>query len=163
MLKQKLLEWIKRYIPLEIFSYIIIIFAILITQLLSEDIVLSAVVGTYAGYIGYFFLAFVREVISSYRERKENDEKYRFNNLIKDVKNLLIEFAPAITIRILILSPFIGLTQKIIADEYTAQLIANILSDLVFYIIAIAMYEIRKKYLDKEKSNHNQDNNSSNS
>lgn len=147
-MKDKLKEWIKRYIPAEIFATIGAIAAAGFSFALTKNRILSAYLGTIGENIGYYGFIFIREHLKDLNKAKQNKSKHGVKGFLKTTRNLILEFGPAEYLDSLIVRPFCMYFFPIILGNYALGIIiGKIVADIVFYIPTIISYELRKKYI----------------
>lgn len=150
-IRTKLREWLRRYIPAEILGTIGAVVAATIVYSHSHSYLAAAGAGWVGEGIGFFGYFITAELIS-------NSKTYRHHRFIKRVAlaagasstNLLIEFAPAEVIDNLIIRPFaMYITPQYIHPYMLGFLVGKFAADIVFYAIAAAGYEARKRWVRK--------------
>lgn len=156
----KLKEWLGRYLPAEIFSYVLILISFWVVYLATKDDYLTAVIGTWVGFIGYYGLLTSRTIYASKVQIEENGRNYVTKDFKADLRNLLIEFGPATIIRfVIVTTPIImAFFVSIFNDPGYGQLATTLLADyIVFYAIVIPSWEFvkRKKMMHLHHHNHN--------
>lgn len=153
-MKEKIREWIGRYLPAEVTSYFSVLVVLGTTYLITRDLgTTSQTIAAVAGYASYFILIFSRDIYAT----KINLEEMGHNMNSKDVKinlrNLFIEFAPSSTIRYFYYLGAITPITNLINDPGYGQYLTLVSGSILYYIITITSYEIVKKYLRKELYN----------
>ena len=135
MIKRKLREWGKRYIPAEILCIISSVIVGYIIFLITQNRIATAYAASLAEAISYYSFLGIRE----YK---------RHQKLSLTIRNLAIEFGPAEIFDTFLIRAFFMYTMPLILGNILLGIIAGkIISDIIAYIIIITMYEIKKKYL----------------
>ncbi len=144
-MRKKVVEWVKRYLPAEIFGAIgsvagaWVVFSLTGHRILS---VYAAVIWENAGYYGFIAL---REILKN--QGKNKGDELGVINFIKSIRNLVLEFGPAEILDSLLIRPFSLYVFTILIKEYSLGIIiGKLVADIIFYIPTIISYELRKKY-----------------
>jgi len=146
----KIKEWLKRYIPANLFCTICTLIVSYVIFYSTNNRVLTAFLSSIIGTICYYGFILVRDVIYTKRKYIEDSKKYTFVSFIKNVNNIIIEFGFSEILDTFFVTPFfMYLFPLIINDIVIGTLIAKYASDIVFYIPTIIAYELRKKHLKK--------------
>lgn len=139
--KEKLKEWWSRYWFAELIS---IFFAVIFwywTFLITKNEILSAYMWTLWDTIWYYWTMIFKEFFS---------KKYSWtllNKFKKIIKNLLFEFWPSEIVDFFMITPFfLYFIPKIIWNYPVWIILWKIISNIIFYLMTIYMYEIRKKH-----------------
>ena len=67
----------------------------------------------------------------------------------KDLRNLIIEFGPSEILDVLAVRPFfMYLMPKVMGEFVLGTFVGKMIADVVFFIPAVVMYEVRKKHLN---------------
>jgi len=141
MIKRKLDEWVKRYLWIEIIAILTAVVSGNISQLIFNNLIISAFIATWIDTITYYGLMAYQDL----RLRKKKDKKLRSLSYIKVLRNLLLEFGPAEYFDNVILRPFfLATTPYFISDYSIAIIVGSIIASIIFYIPTILGYEIRK-------------------
>ncbi len=147
-MKKKILEWFKRYALAEIMSTILSIGTAWLIMENTGDRVLSAFLGSATASVGFYFTIAFSDVRKSIKKHRGNKLKYNTKSFLIDFRNLIIEFGPAELLDVLAVRPFfMYLIPKVTGDFLLGTLIGKLIADVLFYIPAIIMYELRKKHL----------------
>lgn len=145
---KKVKEWLKRYLPGEIFGVIGALLGAVIVFVLTKNRVLSAYAGAMGENIGFYGFIFVRENIIDLKESKSKGKKHGFSGYFKTTRNLFVEFGPSELLDSLIIRPFCMYIFPVITGQFALGiLIGKLTADVTFYVPTIIMYEIRKKHL----------------
>ena len=143
---RKVKKWIKRYVPAEIVSVALTLLSVLLTYKYSDSRITTALVGTWAGNIGYFGYIITADIIAANRQLKEENRKYSFSVFKRIVTALIIEFGIAEVIDSLIVRPFLMYQIPLwLGSLVWGSVIAKLIADITFYIPAIIGYEFSRK------------------
>ena len=147
-MRKKILEWVKRYAPAEIFATLGAVIGANAVFLLTQNRVVSAYAGAMGDTICFYLVMLTRDIIAGIVQHKSNNKEYRASSLAKDTRNILIEFGPAEILDTLIIRPFLMYFFSSALSSYAfGILLGKISADIVFYFPTIISYELRKKYL----------------
>lgn len=145
---KKIREWSWRYLPSEIACSITSIILATIIFNFTENPILTA-------FVGALSEAFVYYAVIAYRELKKLKTKRNFKNYLLIIRNLLIEFGFSESLDSFIIRPFFMYWMPIIVGNLSLGIfIGKLISDFIFYVPTIIMYEIRKHYFDKKRINN---------
>lgn len=140
----KLKEWIKRYLPAEIFAIIGAIIGGVLAHILSENLFVTAISATAAENIGFYGQILYVDL----RERKIKDEKITFLGSLKVLRNIILEFGVAEYIDSLLIRPAaMYYFPQLIDNIPVGILIGKLVADVTFYIPTVIAYELRKRYV----------------
>jgi hypothetical protein len=146
--KSKAVEWLKRYGIAEIISTVLSLFTAWVIMATSGERVISALAGSIVASISFYGVIAYNDVRNSIREHRLADERYRFRSGLIDFRNLIIEFGPAELLDVFIARPFLMYIIPVLTGEFVLSTLAGkVLADIIFYLLAIVMYEIRKKHV----------------
>lgn len=149
-MKQKVKEWVKRYLPAEILSILATLFSAWLAFSLTNNGVTTALAGTWGGNIAYFGYILISDIIISVNGCKLDGKSYSFKNFTLNLRALVVEFGVAELVDSLLIRPALMYYLPIWMGNLTAGiLVAKIAADVTFYIPAIVSYELSKKYLRK--------------
>lgn len=149
-MKKKIIEWVKRYLFADILSTILSLVTAWSIFETSGDRVLAAFVGSAVASITFYFTIAFSDVRKSIKQHRIDNEKYRIKSFLIDFRNLIIEFGPAELLDVLAVRPFfMYLIPKLTGDFLFGTFIGKMIADVIFFIPAIVMFELRKKHLDK--------------
>jgi hypothetical protein len=150
-LKNKTIEWLKRYIPAEILGTTGALVAAWVVYSHTHSYIAGAAagwVGEGPGFYGYFI---VTEFLQSSRKYRQYSFFKRISRAIASAStNLLVEFLPAELLDNFIIRPF----AMFIAPQYihpypVGFLVGKFSADVIFYAFAITGYEARKRWLHR--------------
>jgi hypothetical protein len=147
-LRVKLIEWTRRYLPLEIIATITALAGGLLTAFFTSNAIAIAYGGAMGENVGYYGLAFAREM----RTRAALDAaegsapEPTLSRAWHVVKNLVWEFGMAELIDSFVSRPFWMYTATALIGSLEAGIVAGkFIADVFFYAIAIVFYEARKE------------------
>lgn len=140
-MKQKVSEWFWRYIPLEITATCTALLGGYLGNALTHNAAATAVSAAWAENAGYYAVAIVRELRTQHGKHASH-----IHTVWHTVKNIVTEFGLAECADSFFLRPFFMYIMPQVLGDLTLGIIAGkIITDVFFYSIAIAMYELRKK------------------
>jgi len=146
--KNKIKEWIKRYLLAEILCTALSLATAWVIHRTTGDNVLAAFGGSAMASISFYGIIAYNDVRKSLKHHRKHDLGYDFVAYFKDLRNLIIEFGPSEILDVLAVRPFfMYLIPKLIGQFVLGTFIGKIMADVVFFIPAIVMYEVRKKHL----------------
>jgi len=142
----RLMEWARRYAPLEILSLLTALAGAGIAGLLTTNAVAIAYAGAWAENVGYYGYAFAREMKWIGRSDGADIPVSGPGRVSGAVKRLLWEFGAAEVLDSLVVRPACMYAAVALTGSLAAGiLIGKIAGDIVFYGIAIVFYELGKK------------------
>jgi len=145
LIKRKLREWLRRYLPAEAFGTVGALLGALIAHATSGNAVVVSYAGTWGENLGFYGYMAFREMRVNRRLRKPGQPSWVV--LWRTVRNLVVEFGPAEYADSFLLRPFC----MYLGQQATGSFILGILSgkvsaDILFYFLAILFYELRKRW-----------------
>ena len=91
----------------------------------------------------YYLTIFIREILNTYKINKTYNTKL----LIKDFRNLLFEFWWPLLIESFVVSPILMFYIPRLFSNYSIWVFITMTATvIIFYLQAVILYEIRKKY-----------------
>ena len=147
-MKNKLQEWLKRYIPAEILGTIIALMVASVAYTHTHSYIIAAAsgwVGEGVGFFGYFITT----------ELVIHNKKYAHYKFIKRIStiviaastNLIIEFLPAELFDNIVIRPFaMFIVPQYVHPYALGFLIGKLCADIFFYVFAIIGYEIKTHF-----------------
>lgn len=139
----KIVEWLKRYLPAEILSIIGALTGGMLVHFLFHNQVVTALGGTWGGNIGYYG----QIIYSDTKKRKLKDGKTTLTGILKTFRNIVIEFGPAEYLDSFIIRPVAMYLFSVITGNIAlGLLLGTIIANITFYLPTIIAYEFRKKY-----------------
>lgn len=147
-MKNRVKEWIKRYLPAEIISIVFTLISSLLTYKLTKNNLTTALVGTWVGNIGYFGTILLTDINSTNQALKLKSKSYSFKTFGFNVRALFVEFGIAEFFDSLFVRPALMYYLPIwVNDISLGVIIAKFAADITFYVPAIIAYELSKKKL----------------
>ncbi len=148
-MKNKIREWIKRYLTAEILSTLLSLGTAWLIHRTTQDNVLAAFVGSAMASISFYGIIAYSDVRKSLKHHRKHDLRYGFAAYFKDLRNLIVEFGPSEILDVLAVRPFfMYLMPKVMGEFLLGTFVGKMIADVVFFIPAIVMYEVRKKHLN---------------
>ncbi|MDP2722767.1 MAG: hypothetical protein Q8O72_08420 [Bacteroidales bacterium] len=148
MFKIKLKEWLKRYLLADTLSTIFSLFVAWAVKVTADDRVLAAFLASAVASIVFYGVITIRDVRISIRQHRIKNKKYKMKSFIKDFRNLLVEFGPAELLDVFAVRPFfMYLIPTLMTNFLIGSFIGKTIADIIFFVPAILMYEVRKKHL----------------
>ncbi len=145
----KIKEWVRRYLLAEILSTMLSLAAAWTINRTTGDNVLAAFAGSAMASISFYGIIAYSDVRKSLKHHRKHDLSYGFVAYFRDFRNLVIEFGPSEILDVVAVRPFfMYLMPKVIGEFLLGIFIGKMIADVVFFIPAIVMYEIRKKHLN---------------
>ncbi|MFK5856815.1 MAG: hypothetical protein QM503_11835 [Bacteroidota bacterium] len=149
-MKKKIMVWVKRYLLADVLSTILSLGTAWLIMEQSGDRVLAAFVGSAVASVSFYFTIAFSDVRKSLKQHRAESRKYKIKSFLVDFRNLIIEFGPAELLDVLAVRPFfMYLIPKLTGDFLLGTFIGKMIADVIFFIPAIIMFELRKKHLDK--------------
>lgn len=147
-MKHKIHEWLRRYVPREIVGTITALAASLATYRWTGSEVASALAGTWGENLGFYGYGITKEVLH-YLERHRDVQGYRRLFLVgyKTLRNMILEFGPAESLDSFIVRPALMYVSQVQLGPVAGTLSGKIAADVIFYALAVAAYEMRKKHI----------------
>ena len=145
LMREKVKEWIDRYLLAEVLSTILSLATVYFTLALSDDRILAAYMGSIIASVSFYGIILFREVRFSFAKSRDIEAKYTWFSFLKDSRNIAVEFGISEVLDVLVVRPFFiywGL--KTMKNDMIGTLLGKILADIVFFLPAIVMYELRK-------------------
>jgi len=147
-MKHKIIDWIKRYAPAEIFGVIGALLGAWLVFLLTNNRILAAYAGTITDNIGYYGFILIREHVNDYKQSKLKRKKHGMLGFSKTFRNLFLEFGFAEFLDFFIVRPFCLYIFPILLNNYGLGIIIGVtVANIIFYFPTIIAYELRKKHL----------------
>lgn len=145
MIKQKIREWLKRYLPAEIIGTITAVSAATIAHLFSENLILIAYTGSLGEAIGFYSTVFIQHILIVSKKNRTEQKIFSVFDLTKIITNIVLEFGPAGIIDGLLLRPFFMYLFPVLLQNFTLGIfVGKIAGDITFYFLVILGYEIKK-------------------
>lgn len=137
-MKQKIIIWLKRYIPAEIVAVCGALIGGFSVHVLFHNPILTAIGGTAGDTVFYYATI----VVSDLRKHKP----ITFRAFVKTIRNILLEFGPSEFLDSFIVRPFsMYIFPLLLQNVGLGLLVGKIVADIIFYIPTIIAYELRVK------------------
>jgi len=141
--RQKLVEWVRRYLPCEIAGTIGELGGAAVAYLLTGSMAAAAITATIGASAGYYAAAYTSAVRLAYRECDGRPAATRLvvANLFA-FRSVAIEFGPAELIDSIVIRPLAYYVGPMLFDNLVAGWVfGKFVSDVGFYALAICSYE----------------------
>ncbi|AII53053.1 hypothetical protein [Hymenobacter sp. APR13] len=147
-MKQKIREWLRRYLPAEVLSVGATLLAAALSLRATGSGLSAALAGTWAGNVAYFGWLLGQDVWQTRRTLQASGRPYRWRTLGQNVRALAVEFGVAEVFDSLLIRPALLYYMPRWLGSFGAGIVvAKLLADVTFYIPAIISYELSKKRL----------------
>lgn len=145
-MRQKLSEWFARYLLGEVIGTVTALLAAFVTHVITNNMVLIALAGTWGENLGFYGYMAVREIV--YYHRRTGSNKRYVLVFWKSLRNLVLEFGGAELADSFLIRPFcMYLIPELLNHFVVGILIGKVIADAVFYALVITAYELRKRYV----------------
>jgi hypothetical protein len=140
--------WIRRYGPPEIAGTIVALMVALVLQWLHWPLLGIAVTASTSETIGYYGYMAAREVRQHYQLLHNHDGARRHALAVaKTARDLAVEFGPAELVDSLLVRPALMYALPVITGSVIlGVLLGKLLSDVVFYPLAIVCCKLKKRW-----------------
>jgi hypothetical protein len=141
--RQKIMEWVRRYLPCEIAGTVGEIGGAAVAYLLTGSMAAAAITATVGASAGYYAAAYTSAVRWAYREHSHRAWAPRIvvANLFA-LRSIAIEFGPAELIDTVAVRPVAYYLAPILFDNVVVGWIfAKFFSDIGFYAFTVLSYE----------------------
>ena len=147
MMKQKPIEWIRRYLPSEIAGTVTALLAAFISKYLGYNAIIIAFAGSLGEAIGFYTTVFIKQVILTRKDLKlRRSDHLPLQHYFLIMATILLEFGLAGLIDDLLVRPFFMYWFPILFSNFTLGILAGkIAGDICFYFFVILSYEFIKK------------------
>jgi hypothetical protein len=147
VVKQKLKEWARRYLPAELCSVMVTMIVAMLTFELTGNSLTTALVATWVGSGVYFSYILAMDMRFAQRQRRARGHHYDWGTFAQNVRALLVEFGIAELVDLFIIRPALMYYLPLwIGSLAWGTLIAKVAADLTFYVPAIIGYELSKRW-----------------
>lgn len=147
-MKQRLLEWLRRYLPAELLSTVATLLAAALVLRATQSGIQAALAATWAGNAAYFGLLLGQDMHLAYRARRQHGQEYTWRTFSQNLRALAVEFGPAELLDSFLIRPaLLYYLPRWLGHFAMGLLLAKLLADVTFYIPAILGYERSKKRL----------------
>jgi len=141
--RQKVVEWIRRYLPLEIAGWAGELGSAAATYWLTGSFAAAVVVGTIGASVGYYATAYINGVRWSYRAQQRRSWPMRVlvaNAL--SLRSIAVEFGPAEVIDSIIIRPVaLYAGPYVLGNVAVGWVVGSLVADIAFYVMVIFSYE----------------------
>lgn len=141
--RQKVVEWVRRYLPNELAGWATELGAALATYQLTGSYAAAVVAATIGASAGYYASAYVNGVRWSYRAQHGRSRPMRFliaNGLA--ARSIAVEFGPAEAIDSILIRPaFLYAGPFLVGNVALGWVLGSFAADVAFYVMAIFSYE----------------------
>ena len=145
-MKQRLHEWLRRYLPAEILSVVATLLAATVVLRATRNGLRAALAATWAGNVAYFGPLLVQDVYQTRRARRQRGQTYTWRTFGQNLRALAVEFGPAEVLDSFLIRPALMYYLPRWLGHFGAGiLVAKLLADVTFYIPTILSYEFSKK------------------
>jgi hypothetical protein len=141
--RERLMEWVRRYLPCEIAGTVGELGGAALAYLLTDSMAAAAITATVGASVGYYAAAYTSAVRWAYRERDAEGRPTRIlaANLFA-LRSVAIEFGPAELIDGIAIRPLAYYLGPLMFDNVVAGWIfGKLFSDIGFYVLAVSSYE----------------------
>jgi hypothetical protein len=140
-MRKKVFEWIKRYLPAEIFAYIGAFGAGFFAKAVFDTPLVVAFFATWAENLFYYG----KIVFSEIKILKQKNLPINLSTIIKLLRNIILEFGVGEYLDSFVFRPLLMYWVPLQFTNFAlGLLIAKISADIIFYIPTIIFYELRK-------------------
>ena len=145
-MKQRLHEWLRRYLPAELLSAGATLVAATLVLRATRNGLRAALAATWAGNVAYFGLLLGQDVYQTRRVLRQRGQAYTWRTLARNLRALAVESGPAEVLDSLFIRPALMYYLPRWLGHFGAGILAaKLLADITFYIPAILSYELSKK------------------
>lgn len=146
MIKLKIQEWLKRYLPAEIVGTITAIGVASIIRFFYESAVFTAYAGSVGEAVGFYSTIFIQHILVIYKKKKIENKTFSITNFPKIITNIILEFGPAGMLDGLFLRPFFMYLFPVYLKNFALGIfVGKIVGDIAFYFLVILSYELKKQ------------------
>lgn len=147
-----MVQWIARYLPLEVLGTVTAVAGSWAAYEASGSIVVAALAGTIAEGVGYYALVVIRGIrghLASQRVSRVGRRSGRAAFAIAlTLRGMLAEFGPAEVLDTFLVRPALLIAAAAwLGPNPTAWLVGKIAADVVFYVVAIASFELGRRVI----------------
>lgn len=146
--RKKIVEWIKRYGPVELFSLCISLAMSTLIVALQGSAEFAAAAGAASGALLYYGYSTVREFVFHYRRRpsKGSIGTNLCVVLARTGRDVAIEFGVGGALDMLVVRPMVMIATAHITPWLPVNvLIGKLIADIVYYTFAIIGYELKNR------------------
>lgn len=149
--KDKRQEWLRRYIPAEILGTIIALIGAWTVYARTHSYVAATASGWIGEGIGFYGYFITMELLTNGKRYDQYSFLRRGALAVSAATtNLLVEFVPAELLDNFIVRPFAMFVAPHYIHPYPLGfLVGKFSADIIFYVITIMSYEVRKRWLGR--------------
>lgn len=145
-LRDKFVSWFRRYLPAEIVGTIMAVVGAVWVYDLVPNILVAAFVGTWSENIGYYGTILIGDAYASVQDHKKNRRRYSFSSFGVNVRDIVFEFGPGEVLDFFVVRPFLMYFFPLVTGNLAVGIfLGKVVSDVVFYVPTVVMYEWRKR------------------
>ena len=141
--RQKLIEWVRRYLPNEFAGWAGELGAAAATYYLTGSYAAAVVAGTIGASAGYYATAYVNGFRWTYAAQAGRSRPFRL--LIANaltVRSIAVEFGPAEAIDSIVIRPVtLYVFPFVVGNTAVGFVVGSVAADVAFYVMAIFSYE----------------------
>ena len=141
--RRKLMEWLRRYLPLEIAGWIGELGAAAVAYSWTGSLAVAAVAATIGSSVGYYLPAYISAVRwgSSVEQHRPWPARTALAHFLA-LRSLTIEFGPAEVVDSLLVRPALIYSAPLMLDHVVlGWIVGGFVADVAFYVFAIGSYE----------------------
>jgi hypothetical protein len=151
VLRIKLKEWGKRYLPGEIIGTVTAVGAAYLAHVVYKNPLIVAYAGSIGESIGFYSTVILQNLMDANNKCKSENRNFLFSDFRKIVASIAIEFGPAGLIDDLLIRPFFMFVFPILLNNFLLGiLIGKFVGDFTFYILVIMSYEFKQWHMKKK-------------
>src|ERR1035437_6651400 len=136
MIKHKLREWLRRYLPAEIIGTLTAVGAASLAHAFNDNLIVVAYAGSVGEAIGFYSTVLIQNIIIVVNKNRIGNTPFSFAQLTKIIAHLVIEFGPAGLIDGLLLRPFfMYLFPNLLKNFTLGILVGKVAGDFTFYLL----------------------------
>ena len=146
-MKARILDWIRRYLPLEILATVTALIGGMTAAVVTANAVVISYAGAWGENVGYYGYAFAREMRRLSAASPEAPRMGFWARSAATIRGLVWEFGLAELIDSFLARPFCMLAATALLGSLELGIVAGKLAaDVLFYAIAIFFYELGKRW-----------------
>ena len=141
--RQKLVEWMRRYLPCELAGWAGELGGAAATYWLTGSLALAVIVGTIGSSVGYYATAYINGVRWAYRAQTDLRWPMRVLDAnFRALRSIAIEFGPAEAIDSIVIRPLaLYAGPFVFGNVAVGWVVGSVAADIAFYVLAIFSYE----------------------
>lgn len=147
-MKVKIKEWIGRYGWAEALSTILTFLFGWVANLFTKNPIAIAYAGTIGAAAGFYGFIFIRDISGSFSKNEPNSFRAKSTLILRCLRSMGFEFGLAELLDFILVRPSCLYYGPVVLNNYFwGILLGKIVADIIFFVLSILMFEIRKKYL----------------